>query len=86
MIQETEQNLCSEKMKGSPSEHCDDVAIVFKETKLGGSSLSTFLCFIYSRDSHIRYIFGLSCLKLPTVRLVSFSKTDLRRILKKSLF
>lgn len=67
MIQETEQNLCLGKMKGSPSEHCDDSAIVFKERKLGGSTLSTFLCFIYSRDSHIHYIFGLFCLKLPTV-------------------
>lgn len=66
-------------------EHYDDGAIAFEEVNLGGSSLSTFLCFIYSSDSHLHYIFGPSCLKLSTVRLVSFSKRDLKQILRKSV-
>lgn len=51
------------------SEHRYGGAIDFKEAKLGGSTLAAFLCFMYSRDSHIHWGFVSFCLKLPTIEI-----------------
>lgn len=79
MTHKTEQNLCSGKVKRSTKETTVmTVPLSSKRQNWEEALLSAFLYFMYFRVSHIHYIFGPFCLKLPIVRLVSFNERDFK--------